>query len=323
MTTTTTTVTRVNWIKTDQNITVNYNGETHILSLTDSLAPKLLEALRNREYDKIPALVSKAKQIEASSGGKFVVRDNQIFVDNVAAPAALGKKILQFCDEGLPHEPLVEFARNLQKNPSFRSVQQLFSFLEKNDHPITDNGCFIAYKKVRSDFKDVHSGTFDNSVGQVVEMPRNQVNEDPNQTCSAGLHVANFDYASNFYAGGVMLEVEVNPADVVAVPTDYNESKMRVCRYKVLSVVEQEVSTPLRVTKPAPVVTHCDEDCDCEEEEDDYEDESEDEDYYDESSSSSEYYDEEEEEEDEEDDEEEVDYNYDEDKYPYEDELDQ
>lgn len=310
--------TKVNWIKTDQNITVNYDGETHILPLTDSLAPKLLDALRAREYDKIPSLVSKAKQIEVSSNGRFIVREGKIFVDDVAAPAALGKKILQFSDEGLPYEPLVEFARNLQSNPSFRSVNQLFSFLEKNDHPITDNGCFIAYKKVRADFKDCHTGTFDNSVGQVVEMPRNQVNEDPEQTCSNGLHVANFSYAKDFYGGGVMLEVEVNPADVVAVPVDYNESKMRVCKYKVLSVVEQEVSTPLRVTKPADpapaysALTWGDEDED--------EDESDEDDYYDESSSSSEYYDEEE---DEEDDEEETDYTYEtKDKYPYEDELD-
>lgn len=311
-------VTKVNWIKTDQNITVNYDGETHILPLTDSLAPKLMDALRAREYDKIPSLVSKAKQIEVSSGGRFLVVDGNITVDGVTAPAALGKKILQFSDEGLPYEPLVAFARNLQANPSFRSVNQLFSFLEKNDHPITDTGCFVAYKKVRADFKDCHTGTFDNSPGQTVSMPRNQVNEDPDQTCSNGLHVANFAYAKDFYGGGVMLEIEVNPADVVAVPTDYNESKMRVCKYKVLGVVDAEVSTPLRVTlPPTPASTYDDEE---DEDEEDWEDEeSSDEDSWDEEESS----DEEDEDDDSEEEEEEKDYVYEEDKYPYEDELDQ
>ena len=305
---------RVNWIKTDQNITVNYDNETHTLSLDDALAPKLLDALRAREYDKIPMLVSKAKQIELASNGRFTAHNGEILVDGIAAPPALGKKILQFSDEGLPYEPLVEFARNLQKNPSFRSVQQLFTFLEKNDHPITDNGCFIAYKKVREDFKDVHSGTFDNSPGQVVSMPRNQVNEDPNQTCSFGLHVANFSYARDFYGGGKMLEVEVNPADVVAVPVDYNNAKMRVCKYTVLGVVDAEVSGALRVTKPVA----CDHNCECDdgdEEEDDYHDE--------ESSSSSEYYDEDESEGEDNDEEEETDYTYEDEKYPYEDELDE
>jgi hypothetical protein len=83
-------------------------------------------------------------------------------------------------------------------------------------------------------------------------MPRNQVNEDPNQTCSYGLHVANFDYASGF-GSGHMLEVEVHPADVVAIPVDYNQAKMRVCKYKVIGVVEQELSTPLRIVNPVPL----------------------------------------------------------------------
>lgn len=76
-------------------------------------------------------------------------------------------------------------------------------------------------------------------------MPRNQVNEDSSQTCSYGLHVANFEYATNFYSDGVMLECEVNPADVVSIPTDYNQSKMRVCRYKVLGIVDQKHSEDL------------------------------------------------------------------------------
>lgn len=237
-----------NWLITDNNVTVNYDGQTHIISRQDKLSDALIEALKDKNYGLIPTLVSKAKAVEANSNGKFVVKDGKILLDGVETPYALSQKIIKFCNEGLPYEPLIEFAKNLKLNPSFRSVNQLFEFLEKNDHPITDTGCFIAYKKVQDDFKDVHTGTFDNSPGKVVSMPRNQVDEDPNRTCSNGLHVANFDYATNFYAGGVMLEVEVNPKDVVAVPTDYNNSKMRVSEYKVLGVVKEEVSTPLRRT---------------------------------------------------------------------------
>jgi hypothetical protein len=49
-----------------------------------------------------------------------------------------------------------------------------------------------------------------------------------------------------------MLEVEVNPADVVAIPVDYNNAKMRVCKYKVLGVVTTpfDPSTALRVVSP-------------------------------------------------------------------------
>jgi len=237
---------KINWMITDQNITVNYEGQTHIISRVNKSADKLILMLKNKDYDNIPNFISISKRIEKESNNKFVVVNGRIMVEGVEAPAALSNKIIKFSEQGLPYEPLLKFAKNLQNNPSFRAVNELFLFLEKNDHPITENGCFIAYKRVRKDFKDIYTGTMDNSVGNVVEMPRNQVNEDCNQTCSNGLHVANWDYAHNVYScaeDDIMLEVEVNPADVVSVPIDYNSAKMRTCKYKVLGVVDKENST--------------------------------------------------------------------------------
>ncbi len=233
----------ISWTLSDNNITVHYQNQTHIVKRTDKLADKLIAALKSNRLSEIPNLVSAAQRVENFSKGTFTVKEGQIHINGNVVPAVLGNKIVRFADEGLPHQPLVRFAENLQKNPSFRAVNELFQFLEKNDHPITENGNFIAYKKVRDNFKDVHTGKMDNSIGRVVEMPRNQVDENPEETCSHGLHVANYDYASKFYGGGLMLEVEVNPADVVAVPVDYNQAKMRVCKYKVLGIVDQEHST--------------------------------------------------------------------------------
>jgi len=259
---------KVNWMITDQNITVNYDGQTHIVPRTDALADRLIKAVKEQRLDEIPMLVSTAKRIETFSQGNFVVRDGRILVNGIEAPAVLGNKIVKFSNEGLPYQPLVRFAERLQKNPSFRAVNELFTFLEKNDHPITENGNFIAYKRVRGSFKDIHSNTMDNSVGNVVEVARNQVDEDSTRTCSHGLHVANWNYAHTQFASSdpatdVMLEVEVDPADVVAIPVDYNNAKMRVCKYKVLSVVDREHSSDvqLRVTgsAPAPVAEEVDE----------------------------------------------------------------
>lgn len=246
---------RIPYMITDHNITVNFDGQTHIVPRTDALADRLIQAIKENKLDEVPHLVSTAKRIETFSNGNFVVRDGLILVNGVEAPAVLGNKIVKFSNEGLPFQPLVKFAERLQQNPSYRAVQELFTFLEKNDHPITENGNFIAYKRVRATFKDIHSNTMDNSPGTVVTMPRNQVNEDTSVTCSYGLHVANWDYAHNHFASSdsetdVMLEVEVDPADVVAIPADYNNAKMRVCKYKVLGVVDSEHSseTLLRVT---------------------------------------------------------------------------
>lgn len=264
---------KVNWLITDHNIVVNYDGQTHHIARSEAQAQNLISALKEKRFDEVPNLVSTIKRLESSSKGLFTVKNGEIYIKDKLAPRILGNKILQFMEESLPYEPLVKFAENLQKNPSFRATNELYQFLEKNNHPITENGNFIAYKKVRPNFKDIHSGTMDNSVGTTVVMPRNEVNEDPNQTCSYGLHVANWDYAYNHFGSrdDIMLEVEVHPADVVAVPVDYNQSKMRVCSYKVLSVVNQELSTPLRRTEEPKKVLNdqCDDDCDCEDEEDD------------------------------------------------------
>lgn len=266
--------TKIAWAIGDNNITVRYDNQTHIVARSDELADQLIQALREDRFGEIPDLVSAARRIEKFGKGDFQVKDGQVIVNGIPVHDGLSRKILQFQKEQLPHKPLVRFAENLQKNPSYRAVTELFQFLEKNDHPITEEGNFIAYKRVRGNFTDIHSGKFDNSVGQVLEMPRNQVNEDSSQTCSYGLHVANWDYAHNHFAShdsatDIMLEVEVSPADVVSIPTDYNQSKMRVCRYKVLGVVDHEHSsdTRLRYTNaPCSDQHECDED-----EEEDYE----------------------------------------------------
>lgn len=245
---------KVNYAITDTKVTVNYDGQTHIVDRSDALADRLIKAVREQKLEEIPHLVSAAKRIETFSKGNFVVVDGEIMVNGQPAPRVLGNKIVRFSSEGLPYQPLVRFAENLQKNPSFRAVNELFTFLEKNDHPITEDGNFIAYKRVRGNFKDIHSNTFDNSVGVTVEMARNQVNEDSSQTCSSGLHVANWSYAHTQFASSdpstdVMLEVEVNPSDVVSIPVDYDNAKMRVCKYKVLGVVDKEHSSEVSLRR--------------------------------------------------------------------------
>lgn len=81
-----------------------------------------------------------------------------------------------------------------------------------------------------------------NVVGTEVMMPRGEVQFDPQVGCAVGLHVSNINYARG-YAAGFMLMVEVDPRDFVSVPTECNAQKARVSRYKVLSVVEEGLSS--------------------------------------------------------------------------------
>jgi len=163
-------------------------------------------------------------------------------------PEALNETIIKFAKNKLTVQPLVNFASKLSDNPSEKSKEQLYAFLIHNDFTITSNGDFVAYKKIGSDWKDLHSKTIDNIPGCEPFMPRDQVDDDPKRHCSRGLHVANWDYAKNKYGSGSdnkMVMVTVNPMDVVSVPDDYNFSKIRVSKYRVLAETVKEYTEPL------------------------------------------------------------------------------
>ena len=239
---------------TRQSVTVSRDGEQPLTMFSSHKSFDAVKgAIRAKDWDMVFDLMDPAEHIVSTGGGRVSVLNGEVFVrddDGIdfRVPTDLGDTLQLYLEENLPLEPVVNFALKLNKNPSYRSVQQLFGFIKANNITITEDGNFIAYKGVREDFKDSYSGTFDNSVGQTVKMSRNQVNENPEETCSNGLHVAAYDYAHTQYgfgACGVTLVVEVSPEHVVAVPNDYNNAKMRVCEYKVLSVCEGQITSPL------------------------------------------------------------------------------
>jgi len=241
---------QMSFVKTDNSVTVNLNGETFTALNGTPEFDDVIKCLKARNYAELPNVISKAQAINKYSDGAFTVKEGRLWIKDQMVPTALAQKILEFKSEGLPYEPLIKFAENLLENPSTRSVEQLFSFLEKNRHPITSDGHFIAYKSIRADWKDTHSGTFDNSPGTKVAMPREEVDDNPEQTCSRGLHVANWEYPNQHFTGARLIEVKVNPKDVVAVPVDYNGAKMRVASYVVMSEIKQPRQETLLVADP-------------------------------------------------------------------------
>ena len=253
----------VNYHLLNESIVLNYNGKTVVISKEDGRFVAVLQAIRDHNLDDIPAIVEIERGFEGSG---LELRDGLLYENDVAIPTELNGRILKYKDAKLPYDSLLRFWDNLKKNPSFNARKMLFAFLENNGHPLTEDGCFIAYRGVGSDFKDKHTGTFDNNPGAVCEMNRDLVDDNPNHTCSSGLHVACFDYAKGF--GERLVEVKVNPEDVVAVPTDYNGTKMRVCRFEVVQECAN-IRTELVYGTPNPVAR--DEDADEEEEEEEHE----------------------------------------------------
>lgn len=233
----------MNYIILPQSLILNHEGKTVTINKADGRYERVVEKIREGKLDEIIPLLSIADGLKDKG---FEIVHGIVHVDGEALPNALSQRVLDFYNNNLPFEPLLKFWAKLKKNPSFNSRQMLYKFLEHNGHPITTEGNFIAYRAVRSDFLDKHTGTMDNSVGNVVEVPRSQVDDNPNNVCSHGLHVATLSYAQSFGSGeDRMLDVEVDPADVVAVPTDYNGTKMRVCKFKVVAESKGLIEKPL------------------------------------------------------------------------------
>lgn len=246
------------YIITKKSVVITLKGKQHTFSKGSEKYEKVISLIKGQKIEELESFLAPGKVLVNYSGGKFESKNGEVYLvgDEEPLVSALAKKVLAFAKEDLPIQPLLEFWKNLKSNPSQTSKEELYIFLEANHHPITMDGCFIAYKKVnkvnkeRNKLVDNYTKTIDNSVGKIVEVDRASVDPDRNRTCSHGLHVASYDYAKG-YSGDTLIAVKVNPTHVVSVPPDYNNQKMRVCQYEVLDIFnDSELSGQIVITDP-------------------------------------------------------------------------
>ena len=234
---------RIPYTVSPESITVFAGGKMYTVLSGHKNFDLLCEHLRLPEHsvEVIMRLADREQNVrDSAAGSKVEIIHGTVYYEGQELNNALTNKLLNLLDGGFDVTPWVKFLENLMLNPSFRSRECLFGFLDNFNAPITPEGNFIAFKRIRKDWKDIHSGTMDNSVGNVVKMDRTKVDDDPQHTCSSGLHVCADQYLTQFAdaAKSRTVVVEVNPANVVAVPYDYNFAKMRVCEYKVVEEIE-------------------------------------------------------------------------------------
>lgn len=193
---------------------------------------------------------------------RITTANGRLYLDGEEVDNALSTQVLRFIEEGVDDwQPLIAFFENVQANPNEHSREQMFEWLNRRDFTITQDGLIVGYKGVKADLAmddegdyaipvycsiksgkatvngEVVEGLIPTNPGDLVEMPRSEVEWDPSVGCHRGLHVGSWDYAFNFAKGAVM-EVHVNPRDVVSVPTDFDAAKVRCCRYTIINVVE-------------------------------------------------------------------------------------
>ena len=223
---------------TGENVTVYLDGLPNSVAKGTIQYDLVLAALELGDEAAVRQAIDVKQAVVAKSFGNITIEANgDLHFDGRPLRGTLVDRILSVIKNAGDAGPLISFLNNLMQNPSKRAVDELYGFLEACDLPITSDGYFLAYKKVNSDFTSIHDGKTDNSIGSNPSVPRNSVDEDKDRTCSSGLHFCSKSYLPHFgsYGGNKVLVLKINPADVVAIPSDYNNAKGRAWTYEVVA----------------------------------------------------------------------------------------
>lgn len=217
-------------------LTVVVQGKVYNVAKNDTRFVSVKQALKDSDEDKLLVSLNAKEAIKnyvsSQSGGLAEYKDGKVFYKGEELHNVIVDRIKEFAKNGLPFEHLLKFIENISLNPSYRAQQELFTFLSHKYLPITEDGCFYAYKSIREDWTDVYSGTISNKIGNTITMERGNVDDDKDKGCSKGLHCGTIEYVTGY--GGTnkrIIIVKVNPKDVVSVPSDCTCQKVRVCEY--------------------------------------------------------------------------------------------
>lgn len=273
-------------ISHDNVISAFVDGEAIIVPADHPNYKEIIQSLNDKDSARFKVLSQPIKEVKTyisqdeNTSINIEIKDDMVYFNGEVLNNTMTERIIQFMREGKPYQPIVEFLKNILLNPSYRALNKLYSFLENEHLPLTEDGCFLGYKRVRSDWKDFYSGTVDYSIGSTPKMERNKVDDSPTP-CSEGLHVGTTKYLSTFRAGdGRVLIVKVNPKDVIGIP-DGCPDKIRCCEMEVLYEIDELKGLPNLLYSDKGKEDHREyKDYSYREEEDNYDDDDED-DWYD------------------------------------------
>ena len=224
-----------------------YSGDEELRIRTNpEFLPSLLSLAHAGLWDKLVALSSTMGQVTALAPS--------ITYDEVAEKFSLGgihldmeyeqlilKTYEQSVEDGNPDtlNGLVNLVHRMNAANKMDSFGQLYEFLKHNDIKIMADGRFIGYKGLETcndTYVDCHTRTIAQKEGDYIYTQEQYVNNDPNVTCSWGLHIGNWAYVKDF-AGYYVAQVVVKPEDVVSVPFDYNGGKLRSKGYSIVKIL--------------------------------------------------------------------------------------
>lgn len=212
----------------------NYNAIREELKAYSNTYPPSRPAFAKR----IKELCDIKKFIAMWTRGDVEVGADAVLYKGQPVSGVIATRLISMVSEGFSPEPLAAFLAKLQANPAEHARNELYLWLETSNLPICEDGDFLAFKSVRYDYLSHHDGVTNNSIGTILEMPREDVDPERDNTCSTGFHFCSMDYLYTYGGGSRIVILKINPADVVSIPSDYNNKKGRAWRYLVVDEVK-------------------------------------------------------------------------------------
>lgn len=235
-------------------VMLSIDSSPRVIDMTHPLFNEISEDVKDGRYNAAYEKMDIKTAIENYSEGFLKIVNGDIHYNGQQVNNKLGSKIVKMMADG--NESFKAFALFFVKameNPSKDSREQLMGFVAADDIKISEDGEVLAYKNVKSNYQPSRIGMYDeadvyhadefytNRIGDVCSMPRGLVEDNKNITCAHGLHIASLNYLISCWGfSGHNMLVKVHPRDVVSIPTDYNNSKGRVCRYEVIAELSKE-----------------------------------------------------------------------------------
>lgn len=222
----------------NSSVTLYVDGEMKVINSEHPNFSRIIAKLAEKDWKEVHPLIDVKTAVKSLIGETIKFEKGGLFYKGEALHGALVERIIDIAKAGIRDiTPFLRFLIKLRKNPSERARNELYGFLSSGKIPINEKGNILTYKRINSNYTDCHSGTVDNSIGNTVFMHRGDVNDNSNITCSHGLHVCSYSYLGSF-SGDRTVVCEVNPRDVVSIPTDYKNAKMRCCKYTVVKEIK-------------------------------------------------------------------------------------
>lgn len=216
--------------------TVIVKNKTYQFDSSNQSYAELTDAVKNDDENVFVRIMEIGTSIQNWSEDNFRFVDGILYYGDEQIHDVITSRIIDLMRGKFNFKNMLRFLERLYKNPSYRAIQQLYTFMVHKHLPITPDGYILMYKAITHDWHDKWTKKLDYQVGKSPSMPRYQVEDDPDVACGPGLHAGSITFVKGYgNAGDRVVIVKVDPANIVSIPKDSNCQKVRTCAFEIVS----------------------------------------------------------------------------------------